>query len=149
MTAPDVQVMSNSRLIRQRLGLLAVAFALGGVAYLGMEDYLTSLQALAEHDVIAARAKLATVFRAMALGLFPLTGGLGVFLAFACRRSFELGRFPPPGAWGFGTARVFQGVAARRIAFGMLVVAIALVLCSIAGSALAWVMADRLLACRA
>jgi hypothetical protein len=149
MAAPDAQLAGNWRLVRQRLLVIALALALGGVAYLALGDYLTSLSSLAETDVVAARAKLAVVFQALALGLFPLTGGLGVFLVAACRKSFALDRFPPPGAWGFGATRVFTGAAARRVAFAMLVLAIALVLCSIAGAALSWVMAERLLACRA
>jgi hypothetical protein len=149
MTSPEVQVVSNFPRLRKRLLVLAGALALGGVAYVAMGHYLESLQALAQYDKLAARAKLATLIRAMALGLFPMTGAIGVVIVNTCRQSFAAGRFPPPGSRVFPAARSFTGVAARRLAFAMLVLGIALVLCSVAAAALSWVMADQLLACRA
>ena len=150
MSAPHAQLPGNWNAVRRRLLLIGVALALGGVAFAVMTEYMASLQALARTDVLAARAKLATLFRAMALGLFPLTGAIGVFLAGACRRSFAIDRFPPPGSGAFWQGgRTFTGPAARRVATAMLVLSILLVVCSIAGGALSWWIADRLLACRA
>ncbi len=149
MAPQDAQVVSNFRLVRQRVLALFIGLALGAVSYVAMAHYLESLQTLALHDKLAARAKLATLVRAMALTIFPLTGGIGLAIANTCRRSFAIDRFPPPGSRVFQTSRSFTGIAARRVAFAMLVLGIALVLCSVAAAALSWVMADRLLACRA
>jgi len=150
MASPDVQLVRSSRSLRRRLLVLAGAVALGIAAHLATADQLAALASLAQRDPMAARAKLAVVFRVVAVGLFGLTGTLGLVLSFACRRSLAVGRFPPPGAWGFGSGgRVWTGAPARRIALFMAVLAVLLVLCSIAGSALSWYMAERLLACRA
>jgi hypothetical protein len=149
MATPDVQPVRNSRLLRRRLLVLAVAVALGMALHLVAAERLQEIATLAERDPMTARAELAAILHVVAVGLFGLTGTIGLVLGVACRRAVALDRFPPPGAWGLGDARVWTGPAARRIAMVMGALALLLVLCSVAGAAITWVMAERLLACRA
>ena len=81
MAAPRAQLACSPRFWITRVAVLALAIALGLWLQGRMADYLASLQTLAQHDVIEARARLARVFQGMAVGLFGGTGLLGAYAA--------------------------------------------------------------------
>jgi hypothetical protein len=83
------------------------------------------------------------------LGLFGLTAALGVSVITTSLRGLRLAHFPPPGVWAWGGARTVTGSAARRFAYVGVLLGSVLVACSLAGGAVTWQMAERLLACRA
>ena len=147
MTAPHAQIARSSSYWITRALVLAGAVGLGLWLQAQTTEYLASIQALAQDDPKAARAELAKAFRVLAIGLFGGTGALGLTLVATCRRAIRIGQFPPPGAWGLGAARVWRGDAAQRVARVMQILAWLLVLCSLAGSALSWHAAARLLDC--
>jgi hypothetical protein len=132
-----------------RLGVMLGAVVIGLVLNVLMQRHLATLQTLAATDPIAARARLAHEVRVGGLLLFTLTGALGVSLMHASRVALRVLQFPPPGLWGFGAGRTIHGPAARPFAFGGIVLGSLLLLCSLAGGALSWEMATRLLTCRA
>ena len=132
-----------------RLAVLAVAVAVGLAGNSLVAAHLASIQELAKTDVLAARAQLAFVLQGMAVGLFGGIAALGVWLAGLGRRGMALAQFPPPGMVGWGTARVHTGAVGRRAARFAFALALLLVAASLAGGALTWWMAVRLLACRA
>ena len=127
----------------------------GGAALVGLgmnhlvQAHLATLQALAATDPIAARARFAIEIRVGGLGLFALTGLLGVAIIGAARRGIRELCFPPPGMWSWGGARTVTGAAVRPIALVVAVLGALLIACSLAGAALSWEMGTRLLACRA
>ena len=110
---------------------------------------LDEIQALASHDVIRARAELAGILRAVAVGVFGSTGALGVAIFASGRRALREERFPPSGVWSWGAPRIVTGPRARTMARAAMGLALALVLLSLAGGALTWYIASVLLACRA
>jgi hypothetical protein len=149
MTAPSAQPSSSRRFWLRRVLVIAGAIALGLALQLALGAHLASIEDLSRRDVVAARAKLAIVLEVVSIGVFGPVAGLGVLLALASRRALAQGRFPPPGRWGFGSARVFEGERARRVARLLLATAVVLVVCSLAAGALTFSMAAALLACRA
>jgi hypothetical protein len=150
MAAPSPPLARSWRPLATRLLVVAGAVALGLALQQVLAARLAALQELAETDVLAARRELAFVFRAVAIGLFGLTGGLGIAIVLSCRRALAEGRFPPSGALAWGRARaVVTGPRAQRLAQTGLVLGALLVLCSAAGGGLLWWMARTLLLCRA
>jgi hypothetical protein len=153
MSAPDVQLPRDPRAFARGLairvlvvaGALAVGLALQHV----VSGRLAEIQALAEHDVIRARAELAHVLRIVAVAVFGMTGAVGVAMLVAGRRALREDRFPPAGAFSWGAQRVLTGDPARRMARFSMALSVLLVVCSVAGAALTWHMASVLLACRA
>jgi hypothetical protein len=132
-----------------RLGIMLAAIAIGLGLNVLLQRHLATLQMLAATDPIAARARLAHEVRIGGVALFALTAALGLSLMHASRIALRVLQFPPPGPWGFGAARTISGPAARPLAFAGIVLGSMLLLCSLAGGALSWEMATRLLTCRA
>ena len=149
MTASHPQPAGSRRALWIRLAAIAGAVALGLALQQVLGARLAEIDALAQSDVIRARAELAGILRVVAVGLFGLTAGLGVAMLLSGRRALAEGSFPPSGAWSFGALRQTTGPRALRLARASIAAAIALILCSIAGGALTWYMASVLLACRA
>ncbi len=114
-----------------------------------MRAHLGILQRLAATDPLAARATLAAEVRYGGLAVFATVCALGASLVALSLRSMRDERFPPTGVFGFGATRILTGSTARRAARVGLVLAVALIACSIAGAWLSCEMAARLLACRA
>jgi hypothetical protein len=132
-----------------RFAVLPGAVAIGLALRRLLTQHLVTLQALAQTDPLGARARLATEVRFGGLGLFGLTAALGVSVITTSFRGRRLAHFPPPGVWAWGGARTVTGPAARRFAYVGMLLGSLLVVCSLAGSAVTWQMAERLLACRA
>jgi hypothetical protein len=149
MAAPDVQIARRPRAWLPLALALVVACGLG----LGLQHVvagrLDEIEALAQHDVIRARAELAQILRIVAVGLFGMTGALGVAMLVSGRRASIEGRFPPSGVFSWSARRVLSGDPARSMARASIVLGALLVACSLAGAALTWHMASVLLACRA
>lgn len=149
MSIADPQLARGRRFWATRALTLAGALALGLLLQHGLAARLEALQSLAREEPVRARAELAFLLRVVGSGVFGFTGVLGMAMIEACRRAIEAERFPPPGAWSWSAARIVTGPRARRLALAAMGVAVTLVACSIAGGALTWHMAARLLACRA
>jgi hypothetical protein len=137
------------RALLTRIGVLAVAVALGLVLQRLLGRQLAGIDALSQRDVLAARAELAHLFEIVSLLVFGLTGATGVLTVIACRRCLATGEWPPPGMWSWGSRRVLTGRSALVLARVGVVLGALLVLASLAGGGLMWYMAARLLACRA
>ncbi len=144
-----MQVMGNARLYVPRLLLVAGAIGLGLWLQGLVAARLEAIQALADEDVVRARAELAGLLRIGGTLLFGMTGVTGLSIVAASRRALASGRFPPPGLWSWGASRVVTGPHARRLARGGVVLGSLLVACSLAAGGLTWHMAAVLLACRA
>jgi hypothetical protein len=145
--SPEPQAID--RAVWVRVGVIVAAMVLGLVLNHFVQRHLAALQVLAETDAIAARARLATEIRIGGLGLFALTGLLGVSLIATARRGARELRFPPTGLWGWGATRIVTGPAARRLAVVGVILGTLLIACSLAGAAVSWRMGTVLLACRA
>lgn len=148
MVSPDVQ-LPHSRSLAIRLAVVAGAIALGLALQSLVGARLAAIQELGERDVVAARQQLGAILRVVAICLFGGLTALGGWMTWASWRSLAAGVFPPPGAWGFGSARRLEGAAARRVAGVMLGLAIAVAVLSLVGGGLTWHMAATLIACRA
>jgi len=140
MSATGATPQRNLRSLATRLLVVAGAIAAGLV-----------LQRMlgARLDEIRARAELAHVLRTVGIPIFAGSALVGATLAVASRRAITAERFPPPGALSWGSAHVITGPPARRLARICLVLAVLVIVCSIAGGALLWEMARQLLLCRA
>ena len=149
MASPDVQISGKPRSWTTLAATLALAVVLGLALQHVLRARLDEIQALSSHDVIRARAELAGILRFVALGVFGSTGALGIAIFASGRRAFREERFPPSGAWSWGSARIVTGRRARAMARAAMGLALALVLLSLSGGALAWYIASVLLACRA
>lgn len=149
MTSPERPLRAGTRSWATRVAVLSGCVALGLALQSVVSAHLESIQALARHDAVQARAELAFLLRAVAIGVFGLTGALGVVMIASCRRAIEAGRYPPPGAWSFGSQGVVTGPRALLLARVNMALAVTLIACSLAGGALTWYAAARLLACRA
>lgn len=147
--ASPAPALARSWPLALRLLALAGAGALGLALQQTLAARLASIQALAETDVLAARRELAIVFRVAAAALVAGVGGLGLAIAWSCRRALAEGRFPPTGALAFGPRRVATGLRAQRLARTGLVLGALLFVCSAAAAGLLWWMARALLLCRA
>jgi hypothetical protein len=149
MTSPDVPISGRPRSWATVCATLALAVVLGLALQHVLRERLDEIQALARHDVIRARAELAGILRAVAVGVFGSTGALGIAIFASGRRAVREERFPPSGVWSWGSARIVTGPRARAMARAAMGLALALVLLSFAGGALTWYIASVLLACRA
>jgi hypothetical protein len=150
MTASHPPSAGVRRAIWTRLAVIAGAVALGLALQQVLGARLAEIDALAQSDVIRARAELAGILRVVAVALFGLTGWLGVAMLVSGRRALAEGSFPPSGIWSWGSGRqAATGPRALRLARAWIALAIALILCSVSGGALTWYMASVLLACRA
>ena len=101
---------------RPQCATLALAVGLGLALQHVLQTRLDEIQALASHDVIRARAELAGILRAVAVGVFGATGALGIAFFVASRRAHREERFPPSGLWSWGSLRVVTGPRARTLA---------------------------------
>ena len=138
-----------ARALLARVAVIALAVGLGLLLQRALARELEEIRVLAETDVLAARAELAGWFRIGGALLFGLTGAIGVSILASSRRAIAEGRFPPPGVWSWGAARIVTGTAARRMGWIGIGLGAALVLCSALAAGLTWWMAAVLLACRA
>ncbi len=149
MTAPELGAGNARATLRNRLVVIAVAIALGLV----LQHFLSQrLDAIVEHsrrDMLAARAELALLIRAVGLAVFGLTGALGAAMAASCRNPRGAERFPPSGMMSIGAMRVVTGPLARTMTGVGLALGLVLLGASLAGAALVWHMGAVLLACRA
>jgi hypothetical protein len=127
------------------LGAVAVGLALQHV----LAARLEAIQALSRDDLLAARAELATLFRVVGTLVFGATGAVGISMILACRKALEVGRFPPPGAWSWGAARIETGPRAQTLARVGMVLGAALAVLSAAAGGFTWMLSATLLACRA
>jgi len=149
MAAPAPTPRPLRRRLAARALVLLASVAVGLLLARVLAIRLDAIRALAQVDVIAARAELAFLLHLLAVGVFGSTALLGVALALASRRAMRLAVFPPPGVVRWRSARVVTGPRARPLALLSLALAIALMLASLAGGGLTWYMAGRLLACKA
>jgi hypothetical protein len=149
MTAPAATPPRSLRPLLARVVVLALAVAAGLFLQRALARELEAIRVLAETDVLAARAQLAAWLRIGGGALFGLTGAIGVAVIASSRRAIAEGRFPPPGVWSWGAARVVTGNAALRMGWIGIGLGAALVLCSALAAALTWTMGAMLLACRA
>src|SRR5262245_13893295 len=85
-----------------RLGVAAVALALGLVSQHLLAGRLAQIDELSKRDLLGARAQFATLLRFVAVGLFGLTGAVGACMIASCRRALALAVYPPPGVWSWG-----------------------------------------------
>jgi hypothetical protein len=139
----------SARFLGSRFVVLAAAVGLGLALQSVVARRLSEITALAETDVLAARAQLAALLRVGGALLFGLTGAIGVSIAVSSRRAIAAGRFPAPGLWSWGARVVATGPAAVRMArVGLVLGAVVAVLSGVA-AALVWYIAAVLLACRA
>jgi hypothetical protein len=149
MASPNVQTAGRSRAWLRPLATLALAVALGLALQQVVQSRLDAIQSLAAQDVIRARRELAWMLQLVAVGVFGMTGALGILLCIASRQAHREQRFPPSGRWSWRSTQVVTGPRARVLARTGIVLALALVALSIAGGALTWYAASVLLACRA
>ena len=149
MTSPDVPISGKPRSWATACATLALAVVVGLALQHVLRARLDEIQALASHDVIRARAELAGILRAVAVGVFGSTGALGIAIFASGRRGLREDRFPPSGVWSWRAGRIVTGARARTMARAAVGLGLALVLLSFAGGALTWYMASVLLACRA
>jgi hypothetical protein len=149
MTSPDVQIPDKPRSRASVVATLALAVALGLALQHVVQDRLEGIQAVADQDVIRARAELAGMLRIVALGVFGTTGALGILLFIASGHAHREERFPPSGRWSWTSTRVVTGARAQTLARIGMGLALAIALLSCAGGALTWYVASILLACRA
>lgn len=146
---PTATMTAMSSVMRTCVVLVGAA-AIGLVLNRLLMEHLTTLQTLAQTDPLGARAHLATEVRAGGIALFGLTAVLGVSVIARSLRGVRLAQFPPPGIWAWGGARrPARGETARRLACVGVALGALLVVCSLAGGAVSWLMAERLLTCRA
>ncbi len=124
--APETQRLRGA--LGGRLLVLAVAVALGLVLQKLLRERLDSIGLHSQRDMIAARAELAVLIRAVGLSVFGLTAALGAAIAASCRSPRSAERFP----------------AGVGLALGLLLLA-----ASLAGAGFVWYVGALLLACRA
>jgi hypothetical protein len=134
---------------RTRLLLLGGALALGLVFQHLLGARLDAILERSKVDMLAARAELAWLIRGVGVGVFGLTGGLGVVMTHSCRSPGTAERFPPPGLMSLGARHVVTGPTARLMTGVGLGLGLVLLFASLAGAALVWYMGAVLLACRA
>ncbi len=149
MASPGAPIPRKPRSWATAGATLALAVGLGLTLQHVIQIRLGEIQALASHDVIRARAELAGILHAVAIGVFGATGALGIAFFVASRHAHREERFPPSGVWSWRSLRVVTGSRARTLARTGMALAVAIVLLSIAGAGLTWYVASVLLACRA
>ena len=140
---------------RGRLDPTLQVLALGGAVALGLAlqrvlgARLEEIEALAAHDVVAARLELAFLLRVASSLVFGMTAAVGAGMLASSRKALAAGVFPPPGVWSWGARRTVGGPRARTLARVSIALGTLLISCSVAGLALVFYMAERLLACKA
>jgi hypothetical protein len=149
MASPQVQIAGKPRAQVRMFAMLALAVALGLALQHVVQSRLDGIAALADENVIRARGELAGMLRGVAVGVFGVTGALGVVFGIACCHAHREQRFPPSGRWSWTATRVVTGPRARLVARIGIGLAGALVAVSILGGTLTWYVASVLLACRA
>jgi hypothetical protein len=149
MSAPAAPAETPRASAAKRLLVIAGAIALGLALQHVLAARLEAIQALAREDVRAARAELATLLGVVGTLVFGSTASTGIGMILACRKALETGRFPPPGAWSWGAARIATGPRARTLARVGMALAAAIVALSAAGGGAMWFLGAELLACRA
>jgi hypothetical protein len=149
MHASPAQSQLSWRYWSSRLVVMVGAIAIGLALQEALGTWLASIQALAERDVIAARAELAFLLRVVGGGVFAMTGIVGVAMSVASRRAFLAGVFPPPGVWSLGSRNRIVGPRAQMLARVWLGLAAVVTVLSLAGLGLVLYMAEVLLACKA
>jgi hypothetical protein len=135
--------------LRNRLLLLAGAVALGLLLQQVLSARLEAIVVHSKSDMIAARAELALLIRAVGLIVFGMTGSLGAAIAGSCRSPRTAERWPPPGVLSYGGRRVVTGPMARTLTGVGLALGLGLLAASAAGAGLVWYVGAVLLACRA
>jgi hypothetical protein len=151
MAAQDAQ-LPGARRHRDwiaRLAVIAGAIALGLWLQGLVGARLAQIQLLADEDLFRAREELAGVLRLGGALVFGFTCATGIAIACSSHAALRAQRFPPPGIWGWGSARVVTGPQAALLARVMLGLGLVLALLSLAGGGLLWFVAAELLACRA
>lgn len=140
----------RSRAILIRLAVVACAIAVGLQLQAVLSERLAEITARAEQDVVAARAELAFLMRAVFFPVLALTAAIGVILMRSARIALREGRFPPAKSrlWR-ADVRVVIGAPARQRARVALGLGLALVLCSLAAAGLVGWITRVLLLCRA
>jgi hypothetical protein len=149
MAAPEPQIARSPGFWLARTLVLAGAVAAGLLLQRVVAARLAAIDALAAQDVIRARAELASLLEVGGSLLFGLTTATGLSILASARRALTGGRFPPPGIWSWGAARVVTGPRAAALARTGLVLGALLAACSLAGGGLVWYMASVLRACQA
>lgn len=139
----------NARGLWTRIAVLALAVGAGLALQSVVRYRLAEIGALAETDVLAARAQLAGLLRVGGAILFGLTGTIGVSIVVSSRRAITEGRFPPVGIWSWGARVVTTGPVAVRMGYAGVALGAVLAAASVLAAALVWYMAAVLLACRA
>jgi hypothetical protein len=135
--------------LRNRLLLLAGAVALGLLLQQVLSARLEAIVVHSKSDMIAARAELALLIRAVGLIVFGMTAALGAAIAWSCRSPRTAERWPPPGVLSYGQRRVVNGPMARTLTGVGLALGLLLLAASAAGAGLVWYVGAVLLACRA
>jgi hypothetical protein len=147
--APPPTLVRSPRFWAVRLGVLAAAVAAGLALQGVVAARLAAIQALANDDVLRARAELAGLLRVGSVLLFGLTGAVGASIALSSRRAVAEQRFPPSGVWSWGAPHVRTGPTGVRMARVGTALGVLLVLLSALAGGLTWHIAAVLLACRA
>lgn len=135
--------------ILRRLGILAVAVAIGFALQHLLRARLDEIVELSHGNMLLARAELGSLFRIVGTAVFGLTGALGIVFAAKCRRPSEARQFPPPGLLSMDASRIVTGPRAQTLTRIGLALGIALFAVSLLGGTLMWYMAAVLFACRA
>ncbi len=125
MATPEIASGGKRASVARRLLVLSGAVALGLLLQDVLRARLDGIAALAEDDMLAARAQLALVLRVVGTLVFGVTGALGLAIAHSSRQVRD---------------------ARERLGAG---VGVALLLLSAAALALIWYLAAVLAACRA
>ena len=150
MVSPPAQIDLSRRNKLVRVGLVLVAVAIGLVLQEVVASHLAAIEERSHTDLLAARAQLAQLLEIGSFAVFGPTAGLGIAVIAMCRRSLQIGEFPPPGRWMFGGAsRVVAGERARGLALAGIALGVLLIVASAAGGSLMWYIASVLRACRA
>ena len=149
MSAPGTHAETPRGAAAKRVLAVAAALAVGLALQHVLAARLEAIQALARDDVLAARAELATLLRVVGTLVFGTTAATGIAMILACREALASGRFPPPGVWSWGAARIATGPRAQLLARVGMALAAAIVALSAVAGGLMWFLGAKLLACRA
>jgi hypothetical protein len=136
------------RSLLARLALLALAVALGLALQHWLTGRLAAIDARSRTDLLGARAELASLLEIASVSVFGMTGAVGVMVILASRRSLQVGVFPAPGVWSWGS-RTVTGPLARKGAIAAIFLGVTLIAASAAGGGLTWYMAKVVRSCRA
>ncbi|MCP5419963.1 MAG: hypothetical protein H6970_07435 [Gammaproteobacteria bacterium] len=127
-TVGKIVIRPNARLRRRVLWGLVAALLLGFLTIYGVNDYAWSLvhsDDPLDHQKLIRLAHW--IIFAMPVGVFALVG----WLLWLARRIFETGQFPLPGQKVIRPTVLRTGGAARRMAWSLIVISIALLVLEI------------------